>query len=472
MADNPTTSLGTAEADTVAATASPHTPVVASAAVTGTAPPPAPPLRHELRGPLIAGLLVIVAFFVIGGLWAGTTPVGGAVIAAGVISPEGSRRTVQHLEGGIIREILVREGDLVTADQTLLVLESVSPMAEVGSLTTRLRALAAAEARLTAERFGRQQIDFNHPSLADRSDPEVAAAIAQQINQFNTRRENDAGQESMLTQRIAQLEQQIKGAQRQLEGVRRQMELVREEIGDKQKLLEKGFARKPELLELQRAEADLLGDEGELISRIARSKEQIGETQLQILNIRQQRLEAIDEELSETLSRRRELEDQITDSLDKLSRTTIAAPVDGVVLNVRFKTVGGVIRPGEPILDIVPEHEDLVIDARIAPNDIDDARNAIGAYVIFPAYAQRNLHRIEGEVKVISADAFQDERTGQSYFTAKVHVDRERVKELDPQIELQPGMPAEVFLSTTPRTLLEYILQPALLVLERTFREQ
>jgi HlyD family type I secretion membrane fusion protein len=456
----------------VAAAVSTQAMVVAGPATALPAPPPAPPLLRELRGPFLAGMLIVFAFFVIGGVWAGTAPVGWAVIAPRVTSPEGSRRTVQHLEGGIIRDIRVHDGDVVTAGQTLLVLENVSPMAEVGSMTTRLRTLAATEARLTAERFGRQQIDFGHPSLANRTDPEVAAAIAQQVNQFATRRKNDAGQEGMLTQRIAQLDQQIKGAQRQLEGVRRQMELVREEIGDKQKLLEKGFARKPELLELQRAEANLLGDEGELISRIARSKEQIGETQIQILNIRQQRLEAIDEELSETLSKRRELEDQITDSLDKLSRTTIVAPVDGIVLNIRFKTVGGVIRPGEPILDIVPEHEDLVIDARIAPNDIDDARNTTGAYVIFPAYAQRNLHRVEGEVKVISADAFHDERSGQSYFTAKVHVDRERLKQLDPGIELQPGMPAEVFLSTKPRTVLEYVLQPALLVLERTFREQ
>ncbi len=285
------------------------------------------------------------------------------------------------------------------------------------------------------------------------------------------RRDNDASQESIWTQRIAQLQQQIVGAEKQLASVRRQNELIKEEVVIVKEMYEKGYERKSRLLALQRTEAELTGQEGELLSQIARAEEQIGETKLQIINITVKRKEDIDQQLSETQARRAEVEQQIRQSLDRLSRTTLVAPVSGTVLDLRFKTAGGVIRPGEEVLSIVPSDEKLVIDARVSPQDVDDVHAGQHAYVIFPSFPQRSLHRIDARVRTVSADALQEEHTGKSYYKAEVEIDREQLQRLDPQIELMPGMPAEAFIATTERTVLEYLIQPFLLVIERSFRE-
>lgn len=430
-----------------------------------------PALRRELRGTFWLGMAILVLFFGVGGIWAATALLSGAVIASGVVSPEGSRRTIQHLEGGIIREILVKEGSKVKAGEPLLVLADVGAQAEVAALTTRLRALAATEARLSAERLGLKQPLFDHPSLRDRNEAEVRAAIEQQINTFKTRQSAEENRKQILIQRIAQLEQQNVGAKRQIEGIRRQLELIREEILAKRELYEKGYETKPRLLALQRAEAELVGSEGELLARIARNNEAIGETRLQITNLVAQRREEIDRELAETQAKRSELEAQINASLDKLVRTTVVAPVDGTVLALHFKTLGGVVRPGEPILDIVPDEEDLIIDARVRPTDIDDVHAAAEAYVMFPSYPQRRMIRVPGKVERISADALTDPRTGEPYFAARIVVDREQLKELDPFVELSPGLPAEVYIATVDRTFLDYLLQPFLFAIERSFRE-
>ncbi len=435
-------------------------------------PAPVPSLRRELRGPAFLGLAILLGFFIVGGGWAATAPISGAAVAPGVVSPEGSRRRVQHLEGGLIREIRVSDGDRVRAGDVLMVLADIGAQSEVGQLLSRLRALAATEARLEAERRGSDKVAFDHAALKDRGQPEVREVIEQQINQLMTRRANDASQESILSQRIAQLQQQIAGAEKQLQSVRRQNALIREEIVVVKDMYEKGYERKSRLLALQRSEADLAGQEGELLSRIAGANERIGETKLQIINIAVNRKEGIDQQLSETQARRIEVEQQIRQSLDRLSRTTLVAPVGGTVLDLRFKTVGGVVRPGEEVLDIVPDNENLVIDARVSPRDIDDVRAGQHAYVIFPSFPQRNLHRVDARVRTVSADALEDEHTGKPYYEAEVQIDREQLRRLDPQIELMPGMPAEAFIATAERTVLEYLLQPFLLVVEHSFRER
>ena len=433
--------------------------------------PPPPPLRRELRRSAIVGFAVVIAFFVIGGGWAAMAPLSAAAIASGVVSPEGSTRTVQHLEGGIIREIRVREGDKVQKGDVLMVLEDVQAQAEVGALSNRLEMLAAREARLEAERNGADEIRFDHPALADRDDPGVREIITQQMNQFQTRKATDEGRNAILAQRIAQNDQQIKGFERQLVGTRRQMALIREELEAKKILVAKGYAPKPQLLALQREEAELLGTEGELLARIARTEETIGETKLQMISIGMTRVEEADTELSDVQARRAEVEQQIKQSLDKLSRTTITAPVPGTVLNLKFKTLGGVVRPGEPVFDIVPSEVELIIDARLSPKDIDDVHVGMDGYVMFPSYPQRFMKRIKAELIHVSADSMQDERTGMPYYTARVRVDGEQLKAVAPEVELQPGLPAEVYISLHEQTMLEYLMQPVIQTFEHTFRE-
>ncbi|HIP78936.1 MAG TPA: HlyD family type I secretion periplasmic adaptor subunit, partial [Kiloniellaceae bacterium] len=326
--------------------------------------PPQPrrvaPLTGDLRVTFWIGFAAILLFFGLGGGWSAMAPLSGAAIAPGVVSPEGSRQTVQHLEGGIIREIRVREGDEVDAGDTLVVLEDVAARAEAGALMSRLRTLAAREQRLEAERSGAKGVTFTHFSLQTTEDKEVQAVLSQQRDQFETRAANDESRKSILKQRSAQLEQQIAGARRQLAGTRRQAELIREEIKVAKYLVQRGYERKPRLLALQRAEAELVGTEGELVASIARSKEAIAETELEILSIRTERAEEVASELADARAQRIEVEKQIRESLDRLRRTEIPAPVGGTVIDLRYKTTGGVIGPGEAVLDIVPAEDKLV----------------------------------------------------------------------------------------------------------------
>jgi HlyD family type I secretion membrane fusion protein len=433
--------------------------------------PPVAPLRQETKGTTWLGIVIVVVFFVLGGGWAAMAPLSGAAIAPGTVSPEGSHRVVQHLEGGIVRAILVAEGDVVSAGQPLLELEDVGARAEVGAMQSRLRVLAATEARLQAERVGANRLEFNHPVLADTRDPDTAAIIDQQIHQFETRRANDETRVGVLNQQIAQLQQQIEGARRQLTGVKRQRALIAEELVSVRELYQKGYERKPRMLELQRTEAGLLGSEGELVARIARSEEEIGEARLEIINTGIRRREEVDRELSQVQSDRLELEQEMTESRDRLSRTRIASPVDATVLHLQVKTLGGVIKPGDVIMDLVPTSEDLIIDARVSPRDIDAVHAGQSAYVMFPSYPQRGLLRIDAKVDTVSADAVADQRTGERYYVAKVRVDREHIRERAPMIELVPGLPAEAFIQTSERTLLDYLLQPMLMAMEHTFRE-
>lgn len=429
------------------------------------------PLRKELRSVTWFGILAGVLFFAIGGGWAATAQLSAAAIAAGIVSPEGRRQTVQHLEGGIIREIRVAEGDKVAEGDVLMVLGDVSARAEVGAFLTRLRTLAATEARLRAEGEDRDAVSFAHDALADRNDPDVRAVITQQSSLFVTRRQNFASQQSILGQRLAQLEQQIAGIKKQLRGTRRQNELIGEEIETVAELMAKGHARKPRLLALKRAEASLQGQEGELQAALARTREAIGETDLRRATLKLQRMEDVAENLALVQEQRIEVEKQITASLDRLQRTEILAPVAGTVHKLKFHSLGGVIRPGQPILDIVPADDDLVIEARVSPTDIDDVHAGLSAYVTFPSYAQRHMLRIDGEVTHVSADALEDERSGEYFFLAKIKVDREHLQTAAPEIELTPGLPAESYIATGDRTMLEYLSQPFLQSLERAFRE-
>lgn len=430
-----------------------------------------PPLREDLRRITWVGLAIAALFFVIGGGWVATAPLSAAVIAAGYVSPEGHRHTVQHLEGGIIREIRVEEGDRVAEGDVLLVLEDVSARAEAGALMSRLRTLAATEARLMAERENGRAVAFSHASLADETDAEVGAAIAHQTSLFETRKASVKSQQSILGQRVAQLKQQIAGAMKQLDSVRRRQALIREEIDAVDVLFKKGYERKPRLLELKRAEAKLMGKEGELVADIARTQEAIGETELRRINLKLVHLEKIAADLALVQEQRIEVEKEIKASLDRLRRTEIFAPVAGTVLALKFHSIGGVIRPGQAILDIVPSEDGLVIEARVSPIDIDDIRTGLAAYVTFPSYAQRHLLRIAGKVTHVSADALEDERSGEPYFLTKIQVDRTHLQERAPEIELTPGLPAESYIATADRTVLEYLIQPFTQALERAFRE-
>lgn len=427
-------------------------------------------LRQQMKPTFWFGMMVLFLFFLVGGGWAATAKLSGAAIATGTVSPKDNRRTVQHLEGGLIRTIAVREGDAVSEGQPLIYLEDIQAKAEVDQLLNRIRALAAQEARLKSEREGKQVIYFNHFSLRD-DNAAVNEILRQERNLLQTRIDHDESRQQILVQRKSQLSRQIEGFERQLVSVRKQHRLIEEEMASVRTLLESGLARRPQLLALERTEAELTGTEGELLAQIARTEEAIGESELQAINLRIRRLEEVDEALSAIQAERIELESQYQDRSDRLDRTVVAAPLSGTVIGLKFKTLGGVIRPGEPILDIVPSDETLVIEARISPTDVDDVRIGLPAYVMFPSYALRHMKRIDGMVVALSADVIEDERTGETFYSAEVKIERDHLESVAPDIELTPGLPAQVFIATEERTFLDYLLQPLFVSFERSFRE-
>jgi len=430
-------------------------------------------LARRLRGPLGLGLaLILVLFGGVGG-WAAVAPLASAAVAPGVISPDGSRRVVQHLEGGIIRQLPVRDGSRVAAGDPLVVLEDIGARARRDARMSRYRTLRAVEARLLAEAAGAGQIAFPAAVIAAAADDaEVADVIADQTARFEVRRRTHEGRGAILRQRIAQLDEEIAGLEAQIDSQERQLELIAQEIGNVEQLISQGLERLPRLLALQRAEAEITGARAANRAAIARARQSIGETELQILDLDARREDEVTEELTQVRSELSEVAEDLRASEDVLTRTVVIAPVAGTVVDLRFHTVGGVIGPGEPILDIVPFEEDLLIDARVAPIDIDAVAPGQTAQVHLTAYRQRNLPRIDGRVRQVSADRLVDEATGEPYFLARVEVDRDRLDALDEGIQLLPGMPAEVLILTGERTALAYLLDPFVDTFRRGLREE
>jgi len=429
------------------------------------------PLGRDLRGSLIFGLVVIVGLIGGGVFWAAQAPLSGAVIANGVIGFEGERKTVQHLEGGIIKQILVKEGDRVDIGTALVVLDDTIAEARVEELRNRIRTLAAEEARLRSERAGKPAIDFDHPMLQAVDDPEITEIRQQQQSHFEARANNMRTKREILNKRVSQIEKQTVGLQRQLEGTRAQLRLVQEEAAVVRKMVAQGHERKPRLLAIMRAEAQLVAAEGNLFASVARNEEAIGETRIRTSNLQTAMLEQIDAKMTDVKSERLSAEKLYRETTDRLGRTRVTSPVAGVVLDIRFKNLGGVVRPGEPILDIAPARDELIVNARIRPTDIDEVSEGSPATVMFVAFQQRHLKRVNGKVVHVSADAFEDKSTGARYFAVDVRIDRRHLAEVAPDLVLAAGMPADVFITTADRTLASYLIQPIMRTFDRAFRE-
>jgi HlyD family secretion protein/epimerase transport system membrane fusion protein len=443
-------------------------PASASQVIRGQA---ATPLSRSLRGPMLVGVTLIGLFGGGLGTWAVLAPLASAAIAPGVVSPQGSRRTVQHLEGGIIESILIEEGSVVQAGDPLLVLADTQVRSDRDILVNRRIALAAEQARLVAERNDADAVQFPDWLLQRTRDPIVVEAMVRQTDQFNVRAAALSGRRSILEQRTAQLATQIAGSKRQIASQQRQLELIGAEIDDVETLLAQGLAQRPRLLALQRSQAQIEGVRAELEAEVARAQQAIGETELEILALTADRREEVTLQLNRVQEELSSLEEKLRASEDVLTRTEILAPVSGTVVELRFHTVGGVIGAGQPILDIVPRDEELVVEARVSPLDIDTVHEGLRAQVVLSAFKQRNLPRIEGQVRTLSADRLIDQATGQAYFLARVAVDRDTLQSIGQGLELTPGMPAEVFIMTGERTAFDYFIGPLLESLSRSFRE-
>lgn len=418
------------------------------------------------------GLIIVAVSILLFGVWAGFAPLDSAAVASGSIVLDSNRKTIQHLEGGIITEMLVKDGDSVVEGQDLVKLNSANAGARQDLLMGQLRAEKATELRLIAERDGKNEVLFDDEMFKNKSDPKIAKVLDSQFRLFETKYKSLLGQVDVLQQRIAQLNSQIEGYEAQKKATENQLVLIREEVEAAETLLEKGLGTKPRVLQLKRRAEELEGQKGEYIAEIAKVKESIGENELQIINIKNEHMKEVVAELKETQQKIADLTEQLHSSEDVLTRTVIKAPQSGVVTGSKFHTIGGVISPGTPIMDIVPQDDNLVVEARVLPIDIDVVHEGLKAKVILSAYKARFVPRLEGEVIRVSADKFVDEHSGDSYYLARVRISEEEIKQLDKDINLYPGMPAEVFIVTGSRTLLDYLLSPITESMNRAFREE
>lgn len=437
-----------------------------------------PPSPHGEASPdalarpvILRGVWVLVLLFVVIGSWAAFWPLATGAIAPARVVVDSSRKDIQHLEGGIVKEILVKEGAKVEAGQVLVRLESATAEARQGMVRGQLIAARAAEARLVAERDGAADITFP-PSLdaIAATDPDALQNMDAQRRLFTSRRETLNGQLDVLTQKIRQSEEEIRGYQQQSAAASRQLALLREEITTVRMLVEKGNATRPRLLALERQAADLEGQRGQMQAMAARATQTINEAKITMLNTRSDFLNNVLAELKETQLQLSGLEEQARASDDVIRRIEIKSPLAGTVTGLKTHTIGGVVKPGETMLSIIPSGDKLIIEARVNPQDIDVVHEGLGARVRLTAYATRYIPALQGRVITVSADRFDDAATGQSHFLARIEIPPEEVEAVK-DIRLTAGMPAEALIVTGKRSMLSYLLEPISRSFGRAFRD-
>ena len=438
--------------------------------VAARAKPGSDGIWHAVAPPARRGLWLLLIFVGGFGLWGSLAPLDGGAVAPGVVSPDSNKKTVQHLEGGIIAKLKVKEGDVVEANKPLVELESLQARATHDILQQDYRTQIATRIRLEAEKSGATRLEFP-PELIAKTDPEMHRILDDQQGLFASRLAFHQARFRVLTQRKTQLAEQIRGFRAQIESTKAQIELIDDELEGKQSLYDKRMIPKPELRKLERAKAEYSASRANTVAAVARAEEQIGEAELQLVAMLAERMEQVAGQLDQVRTKLAEVDQKLQASRDVLERTVVRAPVAGIVLNLKFKTEGGVVMRGEPIMDIVPLDDTLLIDARISPNDIDVVHGGLPALVHLTAYSNRGTPKVHGVVKTVSADRVLDENSKQPYFLARVAVDRAEIDRLTPKVELSPGMPAEALIVTERRTLMRYLIQPFQDAWRRSFRE-
>ncbi len=447
----------------------------AAKALTGTTGMGSHAAMDAVRGPLRVGCWIMLGIFGIGLGWGALAPIDSAAIAHGSIALESNKKTVQHLEGGMVSEILVKEGDRVAQGQKLVVLNDTASASGRDIIQRDLWDARAAVTRLTAERDEAQTLEFD-PALQQTADadPELQKMLDTQRNLFASSREAYQARLGMLDQRIEQSKQEIEGLQSQIEGATNQLSLLDEETEALRKLVKKGYAPKPRLLALERQAEELKGNKGQYQASIAKAEQVMAETRLEIANTRNEYANKNAGDLREAQGKVSDLQEKLRAASDVAKRTVITAPVAGIITGLKTHTIGGVIAPGEAIMDIIPQDDMLVVEAKVQPNDIDVVHAGLEAKVMLTAYKARTTPKLKGKVTQVSADKFTDGQGTQatSYYLARVEVDKDELAKLEKPVELTPGMPADVLVKTGERSFLHYLFQPILDSMHKAFREE
>ncbi len=431
----------------------------------------ASPTRRSMRRHLLVAV-VVVCILVIGvGGWGTTAVISGAVVASGSLVVDSNVKKVQHPTGGIVGELRVRDGDHVHAGDIVVRLDETITRANLAIVSKGLDELMARKARLESERDGWDTIVFPAQLVAGASDPDRAAAMDSERKLFNLRKTARSGQKAQLRERVAQLGEEIAGLTAQQNSKSKEISLVERELAGVRDLWSKNLVQINRLTALEREAARLDGERGQLVAAAAQAKGKVAETALQILQIDQDIASEVAKELREVDGKIGEFVERKVTAEDQLKRIDVRAPQDGTVFQLAVHTVGGVITAGDPIMLIVPEADNLAVEVKVNPQDIDQLQLNQKAILRFTSFNARTTPEIEGVVTRISADISTDQRTGQSYYTLRISLPPEQVERLG-DVKLLPGMPVEAFVQTGDRTMLSYLMKPLHDQFVRAFREK
>jgi HlyD family secretion protein len=427
--------------------------------------------EKSLRRYQLAGFISTVVMVGLLGGWSALANINGAVVAPATIAVESYSKKVQHKEGGIVREILVKDGDGVREGQNLVVLDDAELEANLAIIESLLMENLAKQARLEAQRDGAGAISFFGEVSDRRNEPEVAKILAGQTRLFEATRSMAISKTGQLAQQISQLEQQIDGINAQTESQVHQLALITQEVVAYRKLLKIGGIAKSVVLSLEREQARLAGERGELIANKATAEAKIGEVKLQIMNINEEVLTKTLTELRDVATKITELRERKVATASQLGRTSIKAPIAGYIYQLSIHTRGGVIAPGETLMLIVPKADELVLQAQIAPHDIDQVEVGQLARVRFPAFGVGMTPQIGAEVIQISADTTRVDHNSPPYYAVRLRIPEWELNKLANN-KLKPGMPAEALIQTEARSPLSYLLKPLSDQIAHVFREE
>jgi len=421
----------------------------------------------NMEVPKRVGLTVLFLVFGVFGVWSAVAPLDGAARAPGTVMVKSYSQVVQHLEGGIISEIMVRDGDRVTAGEPLLTIDNTQAQAQLEIANAQFIGLKAREARLMAERDKLDRVSY--PTDLDSGINGVRQEIEAQDEIFRSQKAALEGSVDVLEQRIEQLQSKLIGLAALKASKEELAASFSEELADVEALLSQGFSDKQKLRELERAVATLEGEAAELSANISSTEVQIGETRLQIIQTEHEFHNDVVNQLGETQTGLNDSNERVNALGDIVRRTVVRAPVAGIVTGMQFHSVNGVIGPGTPIASIVPQNEELIVEAQVSPNDIDRVALGMEATIRFSAFGS-SVPTITGKLINLSADRLVDEQTGMPYYQSQIEVTEEGRADLG-NLVLLPGMPAEVFITTGSRTFLQYLFKPFTNALARTFIE-
>ncbi|MEF0942532.1 HlyD family type I secretion periplasmic adaptor subunit [Rhizobium sp. BR 362] len=428
---------------------------------------PMPVLRSVKR----TGNLLICVFILGFGIWSILAPLKSAAVASGVVEPEFSRKTIQHLEGGIIRQILVKNGDAVTSGQVLIELDDTKSRSERDSVQGQLWDAEGMHARLLAEQSGTDQITFPAELAALMNDtPSVRAIMVGQQRIFETRRQVMQSEIGITQEKMRQVQQEIIGLGAQKASLADRAEISRQEMESAANLVSKGAEKKSRIFNLGREKADIDGQAGEVDAQISRAYQVISEAQANLVKLQSDRLNEVAQGLRDTEAQILQLSERLRAIDDQLARTEIRAPEEGVIMDLRFHTAGGVVGAGEPLVDLVPRQARLVISAHVRPEDINLVHPGLEAQVHLLPYNQRRVPLLKGVVDYVSADRLVDKQTGQAYYAATIRVTDERLAKMH-NVAMVPGMPAQTLIETGKSSVAFYAIRPLLDSFNRAFRE-